>query len=341
MVRTSSTLGEQLLEAQVRFHLARLTGDELTATVTRVAEGVLDSAGDRQIADLVDASTIKDIVSRALVEVPGSPAVAGFVELAREIAQVGPVEPFALADVVDREQVERVLDGALELTPALGRAMERLTASPLVGATATRFMGRVVGEALAANQAMADKVPGLGSIMSFGTRAAGGVVGAADKQLGGLLADTAGKGGTVAVRRLNRIIVETLEDPVTRDAVLQVWDLIAAEPFDGLDHHAHDDQVAGVLDAARDLVVTTLATPQIVAIGHAVVDGFFESFGGYTPAELLDELNLDRTDLIADVAHFAPAVVQAMTDTGDLERLLRAELAPFYASDEVSDLLGT
>lgn len=341
MVTSSSTLGEQLLEAQVQFHLARLTGDELTATVTRVAEGVLDSAGDRQIADLVDVSIIKDVVSRALVEVPGSPAVAGFVELAREIAQAGPVEPFALADVVDREQVERVLDAALELTPALERAMERLTASPLVGATATRFMGRVVGEALAANQAVADKVPGFGSLMSLGTRAAGGMVGAADKQLGGLLADTAGKGGTLAVRRLNRIVVETLQDPVTRDAVLQVWDLLAVEPLDGLGDHVSGDEMDAVVHAARDLVVTTLAHPHVVAIGHAVVDGFFESFGGCTPAELLVELNLDRADLVADVVRFAPAVVQAMIDSGELERLLRAELAPFYASDEVADLLGT
>lgn len=340
MATDPTALGDQLLDAQIAFHLARLTGDELTATVTRIAEGVLDSAGDQQLADLVDPATIKDVVGRALADVPASPAVAGFVELAREIAQAGPVEPFPLADVVDRDQVERVLDEALELTPALERALERLTASPLVGATATRFMGRVVGEALAANQAVADKVPGLGSLMSFGTRAAGGMVGAADKQLNGLLADTAGKGGTLAVRRLNRIIVDTLRDPVTRDAVLQVWDLIAAEPLEGLGELESEEQVAELVDATRELVVTTLAHPHVVAIGHAAVDGFFASFGGYTPAELLVELHLDRADLVADVARFAPRIVEAMIESGELERLLRAELAPFYASEEVRTLLG-
>lgn len=340
MTQAAATLGDQLLEAQVAFHLSRWSGDDLTATVARIAEGVLDSAGGRQIADLVDPATIKDVVSRALVDVSSSPAVAGFVELAREIVEAGPAEPFRLTDVVDREQLERVLGEALELTPALERAMERLTSSPLVGATATRFMGRVVGEALAANQAVADKVPGLGSLMSFGTRAAGGVVGAADKQLGGLLADTAGKGGTLAVRRLNRIIVETLRDPITRDAVLQVWDLIAVEPVSGIDVHQSEEQVAGLVDAARNLVVSTLAHPHVVAIGHATVDSFYDSFGGYTPAELLVELDLDRGDLVADVARLAPQVVESMIESGDLERLLRAELAPFYASDEVRTLLS-
>lgn len=333
-------LADRLLEAQVRFHVDRLSGDELTTTVTRLCETLLDAAGGHQIADLVDRSVVKDVVGRALTDVPGSAAVAGFVELAREIVRAGPAEPFPLSDVVDRDQVERLLDEGLALTQSLERALERLTASPLVGAAATRFMGRIVGEALAANQAVADKVPGLGSLMSLGTRAAAGVVGAADKQLDGLLADTAGKGGSLAVRRLNRIIVDTLRDPVTREAVLQVWDLAAAEPIRGLGDAAGADEAAGVVDAARDLVVSILADPHVVALGHAVVDGFFESFGGYTPSELLVELELDRADLVADVVRLAPGVVGTLVESGELAELLRAELAPFYASDEVAGLLA-
>jgi hypothetical protein len=191
-------------------------------------------------------------------------------------------------------------------------------------------MGRIVGEAIAANQAVADKVPGLGSLLSLGTRAAAGVVGAADKQLDGLLADTAGKGGTLAVRRLNRIIIDTLRDPTTRDAVLQVWDLVAAEQLRGRGDRPGVEQLTGGVDAA----------PQVVALGHAVVDGFFEAFGGYTPVELLHELGLDRDDLVADAVRFAPGVVGALVESGELERLLRAELAPFYESDEVRLILG-
>lgn len=336
--RDDATLADRLLDAQVAFHLQRLRGDELAVTVGRIAEGVLDAAGAHQLAHLVDREVVKDVVERALTDVPGSPAVAGFVDLAREVLQAGPAQSFTIGEVVERDQVERLLDEALELTPALERALERLTASPLVGATATRFMGRVVGEVLATNQAVADKVPGLGSLMSLGTRAAGGMVGAADKQLGGLLADTAGKGGTLAVTRLNRIIVETLRDPTTRDAALQVWDLIAAEQVDGVE--VVDEEVSGVVDAGRDLVVSVLADPHVVAFAHAIVDGFFESFGGYTPGELLDELGLERADLVADAVRFAPDLVDSLIESGDLERMLRAELAPFYTSDAVADLLS-
>jgi hypothetical protein len=332
-------LAQRLLDAQVAFHLDRLTGDELAATVERLADAVLDAVGEHQLADLVDADALKDVVGRGLTDVPSSAAVAGFIDLAREVLRAGPVEPFAMADVVDRTQVERLLDEALGLTPVLERVLERLTASPQVGVAASRYMGRIVGEVVAANQAVADRIPGLGGLVSFSTRAAAGVVGAADRQLDGMLADTAGKGGTLAVRRLNRIVVETLRDPTTREAALQVWDLIAAAPVRGLGDEVDAAEVDGLVDAGHDVVITVLADPRTVAVAHSVVDGFLDSFGGYTPTELLAELDLDRADVVAELVRFAPGVIEPLVESGALERIIRAELAPFYASAEVAALL--
>jgi hypothetical protein len=221
----------------------------------------------------------------------------------------------------------------------LDRALDRLTDSPLVATLASPFMGRIVGEVLQANKAVADKVPGLGSLMSFGTNAASKVMGAADKQFEGLIGDTVGKGGTFAVRRLNRIVIETLRDPTTREAVMQVWDLVSQEPLTGLGEHATREEIAGVVDAVHALAVTAVASEQVAHLGEVMVDGFFDRFGGYSPTELLDELDLDREAIVADLVRIAPSVVGALRETGDLEQLVRAELEPFYASPEVVALL--
>ena len=223
----------------------------------------------------------------------------------------------------------------------LERALERLTESPLVGTAASRFMGRIVGEVLQANRAVTDKVPGLGALMSFGTSAASKVVGAADKQFEGLIGDTVGKGGTFAVRRLNKIVIETLRDPTTREAVLQVWDLLAAgarrrarparDPRGG---HRRRRRRARAGHRHRRRASTS---PRLTEV---VVDAFLDRFGGYTPTELLDELDLSREDVVADLVRIAPGVVDALRESGDLERILRAELEPFYSSPEVTALLG-
>src|SRR6478609_1539627 len=336
----SESTAQKLLDAQVAHHLDRLTGDRLASTVSHLADDVLSAAGRHQIDDLVDREAIKTIVVRALGTVPGSAAVSGIVELATAVAYDGPDEPYPLGELVHREHAEVLLDQVLALHPVLERALERLTDTPVLGTMASRFMGRIVGEVLQANKAVADKVPGLGSLMSFGTSAASKMMGAADKQFEGLIGDTVGKGGTFAVRRMNRIIIETLQDPTTREAVLQVWDLVAEEPSAGLSPYVTHEEITGVVDGVHGLAVTTLAHEHVARLGGVVVDAFFDRFGGYTPTELLDELELSREELTADLVRMAPAVVDALRETGDLERLVRAELEPFYTSPQIIALLG-
>jgi hypothetical protein len=336
----TDTLAQRLLDAQVRHHLDRLSGDALETTLSQLADDVLASAGRHSIEALVDREAVKAVVVRALGTVPGSAAVRGIVDLATTVAYDGPEEPYPIGDLVDRERVEALVDSLLVLHPVLERLLERLVASPLVGTVASRFMGRIVGEVLQANKAVTDRVPGLGSLMSFGTSAASKVMGAADRQFEGLIGDTMGKGGVFAVRRLNRIVIETLRDPTTREAVLQAWDLLAEEQVQGLSRYADREDVAGVVDAVHDLAVATVANEHVAHLAEVVVDAFFDRFGGSSPTELLDELALSRDDLVDDLVRIAPRVVEAVRETGDLERIIRAQLEPFYASPEVSALLA-
>lgn len=322
------------------YHLQRWTGDQLASTVAGVVEELLADGGRHQIEDLVDREAVKLIVVRALGTVPASAAVGGMVELATSVLHDGPGASFPLEELVDRDRVEALLDSGLVLHPVLERFVDGLADVPLVGTTASRFMGRVVGEVMQANKAVAGKVPGLGSLMSFGTSTASRVMGAADRQFEGLIGETMGKGGAFAVRRLNRVVMETLRDPTTREAALQAWDALAGEQVTGLSSVATPDQISALADALHDMAITTLATEHAANLAEVVVDGFFDRFGGYTPTELLDELDLTREDVVDGVVRLAPAAVGALHESGDLERLLRGELEPFFTSDEVGVLLG-
>ena len=336
----AESVAQQLADAQVGYYLHGLTGDHLASTVSTVANVLLAGAGRHQIDDLVDREAIKAMVVRTIRTVPASAAVSGIVELAATIAYDGPAKPYPLGELVHRERIEVGVDALLALNPVLGRALERLTEIPLVGTMASRFMGRIVGDVVQANQAVANRVPGLGSLMSFGTGAASKVMGAADKPFEALVGVSVGKGGAFAVGRLNRILMETLRDPTTRDAVLQVWDLMAQEPVAGLGSYAPREQIYGVVDAVHDLAITILASEHAARLAEVIVESFFEQFGGYTPTELLDEFDLSREDLVADLVRIAPRAIDALRETGDLEQILRAQLEPFYSSPEVTALLA-
>lgn len=329
-----------MLDAQVAFHLERWGDDHLSATVATLVDDLLSAGGRHQIEDLIDREAVKLIVVRAMESMPASAAVSGILELVTAVVVEGPAEPFPLGELVDRDQVEALLDSVLALHPVLERLMEALADVPLVGTAASRFMGRIVHEVVQANKAVADKVPGLGSLVSFGTNAASRVMGAADRQFEGLIGDTMDKGGAFAVRRLNRVVIETLIDPTTRFAVLQTWDLLAREQVVGLSHHATQEQISDLADALQDVAITALATDHAAHLAEVTVDGFFDDFGGYAPTELLDQLDLTREDLIADLVRLATPFVVVLRESGELERLLRAHLEPFFTSAEVTRLLG-
>jgi hypothetical protein len=332
-------VASQLIDAQVAYHLERLTGDRLAGTVAAMADGLLSAGGGHQLEDLVDREVVTGIVVRALGTVPASAAVSGIRELVTEVVLDGPAQAYPVGELIERDQVEALLDSMLALHPVVGRFGDVLAEISLVGATASRFMGRIAGEVMLANKSVADKVPGLGSLMSLGTGAAARVVGAADRQFEGLVSDTVGRGGAFAVRRLNRIVIETLLDPTTRAAALQAWDVLAREHVGGVTTSETREQVLDVAGAFHDVAITALATEHAAHLAEALVDGFFDRFGGYTPTELLDELDLTREDLVADLVRLAPLVLATLRESGDLERLLRAQLAPFYDSAEVRRLL--
>jgi hypothetical protein len=165
-------------------------------------------------------------------------------------------------------------------------------------------------------------------------------MGAADKQFEALLGDTAGKSATFAVRRLNKIVLETLQDPTTRAAVLQVWDLYSDVPLGSMSEYAEEDDVHRFVSVIQQIVATSAMSEQAAGLADALVDTFFGVYGEYPITTLLEELEVSRDDLVADAQSFATTALAAAHESGQLEALVRSRLEPFFRSPAVAQILG-
>jgi hypothetical protein len=336
---TDGSVAGRLLDAQVGWLLGRLTGPELPSVIGQEVDDLLAAGSGIPLNKLLGAAEIKDIARLLLDKVPASTAASTLVQVAADVAYAGPAEQFTLADLIDRDHVASLTDEVLGNADLAERFLDSLTESPLVATLASRFVGRIVSDVVQMNQAMADKIPGVGSLVSFGTSAAGKMFGAADKQLQQVLGDTAGKSAVFAMRRLNKIVVETLKDPGTRDAVLEVFDLYADKPVTRLDQLGTRDDARRVAGLLQDIVIAGAPTPPVLALIDALVDGFFATYGEHPVTVLLDELAITRDDLVTHATAIAPGLLAAAQESGELERLLRARLEPFFASPEVAAIL--
>ena len=334
------SVADRLLDAQIAWLVGRLAGPELPGLIATEVDDLLAIGSRLTVNDLVTAEEIKPIARMIAVTVPPSTAASTLVETAADVLYDGPGERFTLADLIDREHVAGLADEALGNVELVEKLLDDLTRSPLVATLASRFVGRIVNDVVQMNQAVADKIPGVGSLVSFGTKAAGQMLGAADKSLQQVLGDTAGKGASFAMRRLNKVVVETLKDPTTRDAVLEVYDLYADEPVARLkDIGSRKDthRVAGLL---QDIVIAGAPTDPVSALLDALIDGFFRVYGETPATELVTDLGLTRDDLVEHAVAIVPGVLTAAHAKGELEPLLRKRLEPFFHSPEVAAILG-
>ena len=228
----------------------------------------------------------------------------------------------------------------MALNDVVAELLDQLAESPLAATLAARFVGRIVNDVVQANRAVAERIPGVGSLVSFGANTAGKMIGAADKQFEQLLGDAAGKGAAFAMRRLNKVIVETLKDPTARDAVLQVFDLYGSEPLPRLSDLGDREDTRRVAGLLQDIVIAGAPTEPVLALIDALVDGFFSVYGEHPVAALIEDLDLTRDDLVEQATAIVPRALAAAHGSGELEPLLRKRLEPFFNSPEVAAILG-
>lgn len=335
---TADDLAHRLLDAQVSWAVDRLTGPDLPATIPEHVDRVLLVAARTPLGAAVAAEDVKALIRRLAHQVPPSAAASTLVSIVAGAVHEGPDRPFSLGEVIDRAHVEAIVDELLGRTDLLEAVLDDLTRSPEVSALAARFLGRIVQDVVQTNRAVAERIPGVGSLVSLGSNAAGLVIGAADKQIEQLVGGTAGRGATFAMRRLNKILVDTLRDPAARTALLDIYDLYADQPVDhrAAGEPADVERVAGIV---QDVAIGALPSEPALGLADRLVDRFLAVYGDHPVAALLDDLGITRDDVVAHATAIVPRALAAAHESGELERLVRAELEPFYASAEVLAIL--
>lgn len=328
----------RLLDAQVAWTVRRLTGPELAVVLPGHVDSLLEAASRTRLGAAVPADDLKALVRQLAHQVPPSAAASTLAEVVAETIHDGSEQPFTLGEVIDRSHVERIVDELLANTELLETTLDDLTRSPEVATLASRFLTRIVQDVMQTNRAVAEKIPGMGSLVSLGAGAAGLAMGAADKQLGQLVGGTAGKGAVFAMRRLNKVLIETLRDPAARTAMVEIFDLYADQPISAAALGNREDAIrfAGL---AQDVAIHVLPSEPVLALVDRLVDRFLGVYGDEPIGVLLDDLGVTRDDAVAHATALALPLFAAAHESGELERVVRSALEPFYSSREVLEIL--
>jgi hypothetical protein len=328
-------VAHRLLDAQVEWVLAELTGKRLAKVIARDVDDLLALGDDIRLDALVDAEQAKASLRRIVEKAGGAPLGDALVTaFADAVYDLPAADDHLLGDVVARQHVETLVDRLLAMRTLHERAMERMTQSPLVSTVAARFVGSIVNDFVAQNRQLAEKVPGAKSLFSLGASAANRV------KNDGIIADAADRGTQMAIRRTNGALREVMADAPLKEAALELWDLHAGEPVGELRRYLSRDELRELVALAAAAATDARTSEYAGAALDACVDAVFERYGDWSVTAVLGEAGVTRDDLVDELERLVPPAVEAAKEDGRLAELVRARLAPFFASKKVKDILA-
>lgn len=332
-------IAERLLDAQVEFVLAEVTGDRFAEVVARDVESVLGVADTLIFRDIVEVDQAKQTVATIIDLIGGSPVIADMVGVFADSIydNIAANNDYTLGQVVDREPVEALLEKIFGMHQAQERILDRLTESPLVATVASKFVDKLISDFMEANKQIAGKIPGVSSLISMGQSAAKTAKKATESTF---IGDMAGKGAVFALKRTNNAIREMLRDAPVHDAAMEFWDLHADEPVSGLRDYLSQKDLNELVLICYEIAVTTREKEYFGLLVDECVDVFFTKYGDYTLAAMLPELGLSADDIATEILRYGPAVIEGAKRNGVLTKLIRERLEPFYTSEKVLAILG-
>ncbi len=341
MPNTPQQVAAALLEAQVDWIVAGLTGSDLDALIDDDVERFLAMAAEHPVRDFVDPTALRRTARRAL-RIAATSRVG--TDLATRLAEAVHDDPAAgeylLSDIVDRADVEALVESFLRMRHVHTKALDRLADSPRVGTVASKFVARIVSDAVAQNREWAEKVPGVSSLFSLGTSAAQRVRNVADKPLDAVFSDATDKGARFAIRRTNAAILDVLANAPVREAAMESWDLQAGESIREFYDYLRASDVTQIAGLLHQVFAHAAASPYAAHLVDVCVTAAFDRYAEMDLARFLHELGVTRRDLVTQLRRHLPRAIHAMAASGDLDRAVRNRLAPFFGSPEVLALLG-
>jgi hypothetical protein len=334
--RVTAPLADRLLDAHVAWTLTQLKGTALAAVVAEEVDHALAGARALTLDDVVDRDSVKAVARKyvATFDLPGAiPDLAG--EIALRV-RTRPANHVLVGEVFPRREVEAVVATVAQLRTVRESIADNLAESPGVRSWLADVMHSMTTGTIAANRRAAERIPGMGSAFSIAARLGGGALRGADQ----ISREVAERSAGALLRRWRESFVETMDDARLTEALLDVWDGLAAQPMSSLVEAIDEDELVDLIVVGYDVWLKLRGAEYLHSLVDTGIDYVFDTYGTTTLAELLDEFGLTRDDLLEEALRFAPKAIDALERAGLLEDLIRRRLAPFYASAEVQTLLA-
>ncbi|MFT4262153.1 MAG: hypothetical protein QM572_02115 [Nocardioides sp.] len=333
----------RLLDAHVAYEVRRLRGDDFPELIRAEVDHLLGSAAMLTLGQVVHRDQVK-AVARKYVATFRLPAAIP--EIAGEVATLvrrHPANATPLGEVIARDRVVEIVDVLAEMRDLRTRVMRGIAQSTSLQLGVGEVARGIAADAVGSGRKLMRKVPGAG-LAGRATGIASGLVAPVVDPLATAVDQRSREATERATKALLGYVGDSaalsISDDELREAALELWDALAAQPISALWASVTDAELVDLLVALYDGWLDLRSADYVHAAVDVGVDVFFDTYADTTLTDLIAEFGLGPDDLVEEALRFAPPVLDVLAETGMLETLIRRQLEPFYSSPEAAALLA-
>ena len=343
-------LAAALLNAQVEVLRERLTGSQFIDLAAFELDAILAQASDVFLSSVVTRQSIKDVVRVFAFELDlGSGVIALSGEMAQQLHIAASTNAPKLKELISNGVVAQWLDKILELEDFRSILLSKIGESTTLHEFISDHVIILIEQQIAQRSPQwlqqltsddnADKTAdkkGVGTRITTGIRRKlNSSVRAQEEFLEKKLRQSVSKTIQQSCAELSE-----LDDDVWRDAIWQLWQAIRDESIaqfaEGLNPLDIEEFFVLTYDEWRRL----RQTDYIQRLIYTGIDVFFDAYEETPLTDLLDDVGVTRTHMLAEVARFAPKVIQVLDEHDYIREWLKRQLSPFYQSDATLEIIS-
>lgn len=334
---------QRLLDAHVEYIMSRLSGKPLQSLLESEVDQLFASAEKVTLNDAVTREMIKETARGYAVDLELSGAIPELVgDIARGLFNHPIHESTTLNDLLPDGLFTEFLDKILEMRDLHQWIVHEAVANPVYATLASemllegirgyaqhgserirQFPGMRQAGSLVSNTLLRSALPMLEETIEDSLRKY------IQKSLQGLLS------------RSEDFLLELFHEEKVRDLALEAWDIVKDKRISELKEGLSSLDIEEFFVIGYEAWRSLRATPFYGALIDSGIDSFFDKYGDSSLREVLDEMGVTREIALRDANRFAPPVLAMLKQKKLLEPFVRRQLAGFYESGMVAEILST
>lgn len=330
---------QALLEAHTRHVMKQLSGDALDALVAAEAAAACDWLAARPVTALATPVLVRDFLLRNVFDITPSDTLLDQIGTLAVQALQSPLNAETRLDaILDKQDFDYIAERLIEMEDARNAIVRAILQSHDVTHLISDIVYNGVKNYLAENSKIANKVPGVGSLLKVGKGMMERM--GTDTMVEGALKNYVHQNTRATMEMTERLVRQALESHKLRSASHKAWQKVHALRLEVATKHVTEAQVRETVTIGNRLWNHFRQTGYARGLLNELVETWFAKWGALPALSVLETIGLGRDRLAHEVTLFLRPLLQELVSSGHLEARVRVHLEAFYGSGEVDGLLG-